>query len=220
MKRELKVIEDVLEAISVYDVSRLIPMKRELKAWPHGPIHGEPDRVSRLIPMKRELKGHSLIRYYLPVHLVSRLIPMKRELKVEFSTRKWESRAVSRLIPMKRELKVDCIGLPEREPDVSFKTDPDEKGTERFCRGHAVPQMKSCFKTDPDEKGTERTTYVKVPSADEEVSRLIPMKRELKAHRLHILRSSNVRFKTDPDEKGTERICEPSVSTNQGWFQD
>jgi len=57
---------------------------------------------------------------------------------------------------MKRELKV----LGEHRLDIdllkSFKTDPDEKGTESrpsFSRNTGTPRG---FKTDPDEKGTER----------------------------------------------------------------
>jgi len=62
---------------------------------------------------------------------------------------------VSRLIPMKRELKDGVFHTQTRFPP-SFKTDPDEKGTEsRFYRGRGVRWRN--------------------------VSRLIPMKRELKA---------------------------------------
>jgi len=41
----------------------------------------------------------------------------------------------------------------------------------------------------------------------EYVSRLIPMKRELKASSMGPTSSTAVRFKTDPDEKGTESPC-------------
>ena len=56
---------------------------------------------------------------------------------------------------MKRELKGDdslhfsvCLR--------GFKTDPDEKGTERPTSGNQVRGELLSFKTDPDEKGTER----------------------------------------------------------------
>ena len=63
--------------------------------------------VSRLIPMKRELKAE---RPFSELHLVvrvSRLIPMKRELKVRVCAWYHDPWPVSRLIPMKRELKGD-----------------------------------------------------------------------------------------------------------------
>ena len=79
---------------------------------------------------------------------------------------------------MKRELKADsaCQDLPSKIS--GFKTDPDEKGTER-SRQKATSTGLPRFKTDPDEKGTER-----------KISPFFPPK--------------NARFKTDPDEKGTE----------------
>jgi len=57
-------------------------MKRELKEVSHfRPAVEAVKQVSRLIPMKRELKG-SLPEPYRKLWLqVSRLIPMKRELK-------------------------------------------------------------------------------------------------------------------------------------------
>jgi len=61
------------------------------------------------------------------------------------------------------------------------------------------------FKTDPDEKGTESLWNVISPRDDRRVSRLIPMKRELKVYNIPtIVGKRNYRFKTDPDEKGTE----------------
>jgi len=39
---------------------------------------------------------------------------------------------------------------------TSFKTDPDEKGTERILVADLEVEVLG-FKTDPDEKGTERT---------------------------------------------------------------
>jgi len=40
-------------------------------------------------------------------------------------------------------------------PTSSFKTDPDEKGTESYATLPILPTQISGFKTDPDEKGTE-----------------------------------------------------------------
>jgi len=86
---------------------------------------------------------------------VSRLIPMKRELKVESSDPSKQHRlSVSRLIPMKRELK-------------------------EYLLAPNICQLLG-FKTDPDEKGTERVRNIYCPNSYEIVSRLIPMKRELK----------------------------------------
>jgi len=80
---------------------------------------------------------------------------------------------------MKRELKVDQV-LAGLYTDASFKTDPDEKGTER----------------DQIVAGSTRLRVV---------SRLIPMKRELKARSsTSAAFSRSMCFKTDPDEKGTE----------------
>jgi len=62
------------------------------------------------------------------------------------------------------------------------------------------------FKTDPDEKGTERTSLPYIQSRVILVSRLIPMKRELKAILIWLTTLKIFRFKTDPDEKGTERL--------------
>jgi len=62
-------------------VSRLIPMKRELKGIESGRHCFAPSGVSRLIPMKRELKGRRSGPHKRPRFSVSRLIPMKRELK-------------------------------------------------------------------------------------------------------------------------------------------
>jgi len=62
---------------------------------------------------------------------------------------------------------------------LRFKTDPDEKGTESHYL-YSDNINKPCFKTDPDEKGTERTSCHSWTPPAARVSRLIPMKRELK----------------------------------------
>jgi len=63
---------------------------------------------------------------------------------------------------------------------MGFKTDPDEKGTESGPWKRSMPFALVCFKTDPDEKGTERNVLGKHARILSIVSRLIPMKRELK----------------------------------------
>jgi len=74
------------------------------------------------------------------------------------------------------------------------------------------PMARSCytrsssFKTDPDEKGTESYRFYRSSQATFYVSRLIPMKRELKDLCYHTKHSNQNGFKTDPDEKGTERL--------------
>jgi len=94
-------------------------------------------------------------RLFLVMPCVSRLIPMKRELKGLISEQIPWAISVSRLIPMKRELKGAAISSADTCFPPCFKTDPDEKGTER------LPRNLECV-------------------SPEEVSRLIPMKRELK----------------------------------------
>ena len=82
---------------------------------------------------------------------------------------------------MKRELKgPGCTGTPLRVP-ASFKTDPDEKGTESVEQDMSASQYDLGFKTDPDEKGTERAISQSAAPG------------------------LTLCFKTDPDEKGTER---------------
>jgi len=54
---------------------------------------------------------------------------------------------------MKRELKAIQAGTQTGDR-YRFKTDPDEKGTER-CPSRGISGAKGRFKTDPDEKGTE-----------------------------------------------------------------
>jgi len=63
---------------------------------------------------------------------------MKRELKAV--RRKIFSKVsfVSRLIPMKRELKEDRRDAGDILPAHSFKTDPDEKGTERIFSANSL----------------------------------------------------------------------------------
>jgi len=43
---------------------------------------------------------------------------------------------------------------------MGFKTDPDEKGTERIIQYAMNAGMITSFKTDPDEKGTESMILV------------------------------------------------------------
>jgi len=63
---------------------------------------------------------------------------------------------------------------------VRFKTDPDEKGTESAVKCIRDYTVFPSFKTDPDEKGTESITPPLRYAVISLVSRLIPMKRELK----------------------------------------
>jgi len=79
-------------------------MKRELKDFRTTFGTFDVGYVSRLIPMKRELKVFTL-QITRSKLLVSRLIPMKRELKAVLAFHVTDSPKVSRLIPMKRELK-------------------------------------------------------------------------------------------------------------------
>jgi len=66
---------------------------------------------------------------------------------------------------MKRELKVDIPGsLIYFNVSFSFKTDPDEKGTESNFTVTAVDCLRNRFKTDPDEKGTE--SFPSLPHSD------------------------------------------------------
>jgi len=121
---------------------------------------------------------------------------MKRELKdYVVCPLIYVSISVSRLIPMKRELKGRCQ-IDGNQIMSSFKTDPDEKGTERTTT-HRKPQTPTAsFKTDPDEKGTESAKQLSdcpvCPSG----------------------------FKTDPDEKGTESSESGDSSSTYGRFQD
>jgi len=80
----------------------------------------------------------------------------------------------------------------------------------------------ACFKTDPDEKGTERVVAVVVSRQIGQVSRLIPMKRELKGFQPELCsrRGDMGCFKTDPDEKGTESGFSESMTFEDGLFQD
>jgi len=80
--------------------------------------------------MKRELKVLKEKAGFNRSIRVSRLIPMKRELKAFDSQGAGPGGAVSRLIPMKRELK-DGSDTHSALRTLGFKTDPDEKGTER-----------------------------------------------------------------------------------------
>ena len=78
----------------------------------------------------------------------------------------------------------------------------------------------TCFKTDPDEKGTESGSVAGPFNLVAVVSRLIPMKRELKAQARSAVTYRLPRFKTDPDEKGTESRSGARRSLHRRQFQD
>ena len=106
-------------------------------------------------------------------------------------------------------------------PRGGFKTDPDEKGTEREDDFRAGFRYGGGFKTDPDEKGTESFGKRSPKQSNMlDVSRLIPMKRELKVPALSARRLASPGFKTDPDEKGTESSASLSRTCRPAAFQD
>jgi len=154
MKRELKEMQENWRHLASKRVSRLIPMKRELKGHRSGYLPRDHNRFKTDPDEKGTERIHDLLSDD-PTVQVSRLIPMKRELKVCIvSPTGYGSCSVSRLIPMKRELKVKNQVLIEgREDRVS----------------RLIP-MKRELKALPTPRRLARRS----------VSRLIPMKRELK----------------------------------------
>ncbi len=80
---------------------------------------------------------------------------------------------------MKRELKLlSCkTGIPIV---IDHKANPDEKGTEtKIGLARIFPTVPD-HKANPDEKGTETGVQVGPTYMNPQITRLIPMKRELK----------------------------------------
>ncbi len=111
-------------------LTKLIPMKRELKAPGASLTPSCSSWLTKLIPMKRELKAWTLLKLIIVRSILTKLIPMKRELKVLPASRPPGScSALTKLIPMKRELK-ESLAAAIIEVFQAHKANPYEKGTE------------------------------------------------------------------------------------------
>ncbi len=95
---------------------------------------------------------------------------------------------------MRRELKVPGAAL-NRYRRSRHKAYPDEKGTERSLPILISALQGACHKAYPDEKGTERQFHQEKEEYHKQVTRHIPMRRELKGD-FRILEFVSIEFVT------------------------
>ncbi len=129
MKRELKGTLVLGTVYSMCKLTKLIPMKRELKEYFAKLDKADAFSLTKLIPMKRELKA-SIRQRYSGWYRLTKLIPMKRELKAD-----------ERIVPFDRQ--------------KTHKANPYEKGTESGALIFRPNHSRAAHKANPYEKGTE-----------------------------------------------------------------
>ncbi len=106
---------------------------------------------------------------------------------------------------MKRELKVHNVGLDILDPE-DHKANPDEKGTERFFEKAWAFACIRITRLIPMKREL-KVILTGIDLISFCITRLIPMKRELKDNKFSQSPNCAGNHKANPDEKGTESLA-------------